>query len=402
MKALQLFLTLSFVSLAAPLHAADLGRLSVVSTDAPVHKDSAGSKDSAPAGKFTGTQSCGTSGCHGGGTLHNESIIFERRDPHGVSYGILGKGTSQRIAEALGIKGDPGKDAQCNVCHAPMQGIDAEHFVKDVRADRGVGCETCHGAAENWIRFHTRPDVNYQQILAAGLRDLNDIYGRANACVACHLTLEEPLRKAGHPELYFELDGQCAAQPPHYRDARPSLGPRSWLTGQAAALREMSWKLSMKGDDQYQIRWKALVWLLQKTELGREELPSSEDFAVMQKAADSLARKASEKLWPTDAVQKQLKEFAALHSEFEAPKADKAQLQRKAEVLAPAVDRLWRALVKSGVQMPADCESFIKELHFLALDHEDFDPSRFSSTLSKLKVTLVSMSPTASVDLQVR
>ncbi len=342
----------------------------------------------ATGGKFTGTQSCGTTGCHGGGTIHNESIIYERKDPHAVSYGILGKGTSLRIAEALGIKGDPAKDIQCNVCHAPMQGVAPDLFVKDLKPDRGVGCESCHGAAENWLRFHTRPDVEFAQIIAAGMRDLNDIYNRANSCVGCHLNLDESLRKAGHPELFFELDGQCAAQPPHYHDARPSLGSRSWLTGQAAALREMSWKLAAKQDENFLPRWKALVWLLQKTDLGRTELPVTEDFSTMQKAADGLARKAAQKLWPTGLVKAQLKEFAAVYTEFEAAKADKVQLQRKAEVLVPALDRLWRELVKSGASKQTECEAAIQSLHLLALDHEDFDPVRFAGTLGQLKVLL--------------
>lgn len=342
--------------------------------------------------KFTGNQSCATTGCHGGGTIHNESIIFERKDPHAVSYGILGKGTSLRMAEALGIKGDPAKSEQCNVCHAPMQGLDANLFVKDLKPDRGVSCESCHGAAENWLRFHTRPDVDFKQIVAAGMRDLNDIYGRANSCVGCHLNLDESLRKAGHPELFFELDGQCAAQPPHYRDARPSLGPRSWLTGQAAALREMSWKLSNKGDENFLPRWKAMVWLLQKTELGKQELPVSEDFPTMQKAADGLARKAAQKLWTKEEVGAQLKGLAALHAEFEAGKADRAQMQRKAEVLVPALDRLWRDLVKGGAPNAAEGETSIRALHVLALDHEDFDPSRFSGALSQFSGNLAQVS----------
>jgi hypothetical protein len=342
--------------------------------------------------KFTGNQSCATTGCHGGGTIHNESITFERKDPHAVSYGILGKGTSLRMAEALGIKGDPAKSEQCNVCHAPMQGLDADLFVKDLKPDRGVSCESCHGAAENWLRFHTRPDVDFKQIVAAGMRDLNDIYGRANSCVGCHLNLDESLRKAGHPELFFELDGQCAAQPPHYRDARPALGPRSWLTGQAAALREMSWKLSNKGDENFLPRWKAMVWLLQKTELGKQELPASEDFATMQKAADGLARKAALKLWTREEVRAQLKELAALHAEFEAEKADRPQLQRKAEVLVPALDRLWRDLVKGGASNTSEGETSIRALHVLALDHEDFDPARFSGVLSQFSGNLAQAS----------
>jgi len=132
------------------------------------------------------------------------------------------------------------------------------------------------------------------------------------------------------------------------------------------------------------------VWLLQKTELGRQELPATEDFAAMQKAADGLARKAAPKLWSTTAVQTQLQEFSALHNEFEVQNTDKALLQRRAEVLVPALDRLWRELRKAGFAQ-SECETSIQTLHLLAMEHEDFDPAKFSTALGKLKVSLNSL-----------
>ena len=335
--------------------------------------------------KFTGSPSCASTSCHGGGTGRNECVIYERKDRHFISYGILGKGTSQRIAEALGITGDPGKAAQCNVCHAPMQGVPLERLLKDVRADRGVGCEACHGPAENWLRFHTRPDVNFQQIVATGMRDLNDIYGRANTCVACHSNLDEPIRRAGHPELFFELDGQALAEPPHYKDERPSLGPRQWLTGQAAALRELSWKLAAKRDEALVPRWKALVWLLRKTEAGKKELPQGEDFGTMQSAADQLARNAAKTLWTKEQVAALLKEYTGLRAEFSDPKADKAELRRRAEVLVPAIDRLWRAYRKETDAGSAFSEPALDHANLVAREGEDFEPSKFASALEQLQ-----------------
>lgn len=355
---------------------------------------SAAPETKTPSGKFTGAPSCASTSCHGGGTLHNESLVYERKDRHAVAYGILNKGTSLRIAETLGIKGNIAADNRCNVCHAPMLGLSSEHFVKDAQPDRGVGCESCHGPAENWLRFHIRPDVNYQQILATGMRNLNDIYGRANTCVACHLHLDEDLRKAGHPELYFELDGQSLAQPPHYHDSRPSLGPRSWLTGQAAALRELSWKLATKPEDSLIPRWKAVLWLLQKTELGRKALPSESNYAATQSAADLLAQKAAQELWSNEAVEKQLSDYVSLYAEFADTKEDKALLQRKAEVLVPAIDRLWREFKKSGVTDVLPFESALNTVHMLAMEHEDFDPKKFSGELGRLQLAFAGKTPT--------
>ena len=67
---------------------------------------------------------------------------------------------------------------------------------------------------------------------------------RATACVACHQNLAPELLKAGHPDLFFELDGQSVAEPKHWKDDDSWSGLREWLTGQAVALREMSWALA--------------------------------------------------------------------------------------------------------------------------------------------------------------
>ncbi len=338
---------------------------------------------------FTGAQSCASSSCHGGGKGHNESLIFERKDRHAVAAGILAKGTSLRIAEALGITGDPGKAAQCTVCHSPMEAVAPERLVKGLpKADRGVSCEACHGPAEAWLRFHTRTDVTYHQIVGLGLRDMNDIHGRANVCVACHLNLDEPIRRAGHPELYFELDGQSVAQPPHYKDERPSIGPRSWLTGQAVALREMSWKLGTQRDEHLVVRWNALVWLLRKTDSGKKELTGGEDFAAMKSAADRLAREASRTKWTRSQLMSQLKAYVAAHSEFGDAKLGKAEHRRRAEVLAPAINRLWAAWKKEGGTEAPAFEKSIDAVFRQAREQEDFEPSKFAAALQELEAVL--------------
>ncbi len=342
--------------------------------------------------QFTGAQSCASSSCHGGGTGRNEFLTYNRKDRHVFAAGILGKGTSLKIAEALGI-GDPTKAAQCTVCHSPMEAVPASRLAAQLKPapdqkpvpDRGVSCEACHGAAGEWLRFHTRKDVNYQQILGTGLRDLIDINGRANVCVACHLNIDEPIRQAGHPELYFELDGQAVLEPPHYVDARPSLGPRSWLTGQAVALREMSWKLADKRDDRLAVRWKALVWLLQMTEAGAKELPAGEDFSAMQSAADRLARKASHDVWTRSQVTSQLKRVASSHKEFADAKTDRTEQRRRAELVVPAIERLWAALKKEGGVVTPGFENALKSVIELSHEGDDFASAQFSDALSKLE-----------------
>ncbi len=344
---------------------------------------------------FTGAQSCASSSCHGGGTGRNEFLIYGRKDRHVFSAGILAKGTSLKIAEALGI-GEPAKSAQCTVCHSPMEAVPASRLALDPKSpaghkaipDRGVSCEACHGAAGEWLRFHTRRDVSYQQVLSTGLRDLIDIRGRANVCVACHQNLDESIRSSGHPELFFELDAQTRAQPPHYVDERPSLGARSWLTGQAVALREVSWKLAAKRDERLVVRWKALVWLLQTTDAGKGELPAGEDFSAMQAAADRLARQTGRTVWTRAEVLSLLTRYVSSDRGFEDGKVEKTELRRRAELLVPAVDRLWAALKKEGGVVAPEVEKDLDAANVLARAQDDFEPAPFAAALRQLSTTL--------------
>ena len=100
------------------------------------------------------------------------------------------------------------------------------------------------------------------------MRDLRGPYLRATACVACHQNLAPELLKAGHPDLFFELDSQSVAEPKHWKDDDSWSGLREWMTGQAVALREMSWALASdpQSDEASNARWNGLAWLCATTE----------------------------------------------------------------------------------------------------------------------------------------
>src|SRR6185436_3539306 len=101
-----------------------------------------------------------------------------------------------------------------------------------------------------------------------------------------------------HPPMNFELDAQMALEPPHWKDEGTWLGPRAWLTGQAVALREISWGLTKKpGDAELQPRWQAIVWVLRMTDSGAKTLPAGGAAGEMQSASDRLARNAARENW---------------------------------------------------------------------------------------------------------
>jgi hypothetical protein len=333
---------------------------------------------------FTGSMSCMSSSCHGGGVGKDEGVIFRKSDRHLTAHGILGSARSAQIAQQLQID-DPTRSARCNVCHSPLQTVPPARFVAGVKPENGVSCESCHGPAEPWLRFHTRKDVTHEQRVAAGLRELESFSARATACIACHMNIDAELVRAGHPEMFFELDGQVLQQPPHYTDAGTWLGPRRWETGQAAALRELSWKLATKHDPNLAPRWRALVWLLRKTEEGAA-LPGGDNFSTMQAAADRLARAASKTQWSKAKAEGLLRKYASLANEFRDAQSPAEELQRRSEVLVLGLDRLWAALKKEGNR---SAENFDKALTIVANESKSgFTPGKFAGALEQLEVAL--------------
>src|SRR5207245_11646033 len=115
--------------------------------------------------------------------------------------------------------------------NAPLQTVPNELLSQGLAIGVGVSCESCHGRAEHWLRGHTRHDWSHADRVRAGMRDLRNLYVRANTCVACHQTLASDIRQAGHPELLFELDGQAVSQPKHLRPAEHKLGVSISLDG---------------------------------------------------------------------------------------------------------------------------------------------------------------------------
>jgi len=307
-------------------------------------------------GQFVGVAGCKSSSCHGGaGEKRSQCLTWLQKDFHARSYAILTNARSARIAETLGLPVAQ-ESNRCTVCHSPFQPVAATRLEPTAHPDEGVSCESCHGAAESWLRGHTRKDWNYAMRVTAGMRDLKSFYVRANTCVACHQNLDSDIVKAGHPELTFELDGQSVAEPKHWRDDDPSSGLRAWLVGQAVALREISWALSKNEapDAEATAKWKGLAWLLakataQQTDLPRIDQPTGATspavFSSAQEQADLLARRAAESRLSNDFAQQLLRELAATDSEFVISKETSHDLLfRRAQRLVLALDRLSNAV----------------------------------------------------------
>lgn len=187
--------------------------------------------------KYMGVREC--DGCHGGGAVQYPGLvnawgIWSSEDPHSRAYSdLIEKPLSRHIAGWMGLPLDrPEEWKKCTVCHM----TDVPKEVWGERFDpttEGVGCEACHGPAEDYLVPHK--SQSYEENLKVGLYDLKDLRTRAKLCLDCHTGLDHEIAAAGHPDLNFELFHFSFWQPPHwnYSEANPL---KFWAIGQAAAL----------------------------------------------------------------------------------------------------------------------------------------------------------------------
>ena len=339
--------------------------------------------------QFLGMNSCSSSSCHGGAAeKKNECVIWLKRDFHSRAFATLTTPRSARLGEILKID-SPKTDASCTSCHAPFQTLAPTLQRKSLDATEGVSCETCHGPAESWLRSHTRSDFTHADRINAGMRDLENLYVRANSCVACHQNISSNLLAAGHPELIFELDGQSVSEPKHWRESTHWSGAQTWLVGQAVALREVSWELAKTpGDQKLWEKWSGLVWILERVgaaekSLGLEAIlaqSESNQSTRTQKLSDELARYVSETKWSRDITAKVLKSLARTASHFREKSLTQSTQARRAERLVLGLDRLVQSSEKE-VRMAVDAG--LNRLFLLVQSLPDFDSSKFADALEE-------------------
>jgi hypothetical protein len=166
--------------------------------------------------RHLGVASCASSLCHGAakpGTVtsveQNEYVTWSHFDPHASAYRALVEERGAAIARRLGLP-NAYEARVCLDCHTDNVAR-AEQGPRFHVTD-GVGCESCHGAAENWIATHDDvPAVTHADNLARGLRALERPSVRVEVCLDCHVgsgtqLATHRMMAAGHPRLAFELE----------------------------------------------------------------------------------------------------------------------------------------------------------------------------------------------------
>jgi hypothetical protein len=112
--------------------------------------------------------------------------------------------------------------------------------------ERGIGCESCHGSARQWLTVHYERDITREQLAERGMIDTKNLLVRARQCASCHVgsagqDMNHDMIAAGHPPLRFELASYEALIPKkHWNDqprrrAEPDYEVQLWAAGRIAA-----------------------------------------------------------------------------------------------------------------------------------------------------------------------
>ena len=209
---------------------------------------------STSGGSYVGVATCGGTTCHGrseaDGPIVRQDEILLWQDPstaagaHSRAWAVLREPRSRTIAQRLGI-GDPASAEMCLGCHVTPGGQRGPRF----QVTDGVGCESCHGPASNWLASHYAVGGTHSNNVARGMVPLENPRARASVCLDCHFGSADEgqfvthrIMAAGHPRISFELDLFSTLQQHHNDDSDYATRKggtdhlRMWAIGQAMAL----------------------------------------------------------------------------------------------------------------------------------------------------------------------
>ena len=177
---------------------------------------------------LTGDLSCGRRGCHGDVVSPDipggEWTRYTRNDPHAHAYDSLDSPRSQRIFQSWNQTANrPYQRQDCLGCHAqPEAPVDLSREAHRSWFGGGIGCESCHGPARDWLGPHARPQHKDHERLQP--RPLHSARLQAESCLGCHVgdairQVDHDLIAAGHPRLQFDFAADRHDWPTHWRPA---------------------------------------------------------------------------------------------------------------------------------------------------------------------------------------
>lgn len=141
--------------------------------------------------KFLGNASCEL--------CHKEISNSWKKSIHAKAFDMLSPNTRADKKKEAGLKPaeDYRKDKSCMKCH--VMGWEEGGYSFDKPGDewKGVGCETCHGAAERYLELHDKKDLakRDKKLKQAGLTKPLESSG-PGTCATCHYSFDNPYSKS--------------------------------------------------------------------------------------------------------------------------------------------------------------------------------------------------------------
>ncbi len=143
--------------------------------------------------KFVGT---GTCACHNL-PKQGKQVDVWKKSKHAEAFNTLKTSKAEEFAKAKNIAGKPFEAKECLECHTTGYGEPAE---KSFKAEMGVQCEACHGAASGYKAIHNKPE-NKEKAVAAGLV----LNGGEKMCVTCHTPKMHPMKEFDYKKMLEEI-----------------------------------------------------------------------------------------------------------------------------------------------------------------------------------------------------
>ncbi len=149
------------------------------------------------------------------GQCHRSEFEVWEQTPHAQGFDTLHrKEVAERIAGAMGFRLIK-RDSLCLKCHYTALGHERRGR-RQLRAETGVSCESCHGAARDWIHVHNDYGVQerdvqkartletpehrarrIEQSKASGMLRPSELYEVVANCFECHTVPHEELVNTG-------------------------------------------------------------------------------------------------------------------------------------------------------------------------------------------------------------
>ncbi len=134
--------------------------------------------------KFVGVKKCKT--CHKKKT--GDQYAKWTKMKHSKAYQVLGTAAAKELGKKSGVT-DPQNDKKCTKCHITGHNVEGAQYGKKFAKEDGVGCESCHGAGENYAKakvmsskkFKADRVKSHEANLAAGLKMPTE-----QTCKKCH------------------------------------------------------------------------------------------------------------------------------------------------------------------------------------------------------------------------